>query len=46
MVSGSQLIGKESYVTLIDETAHKYHLAVSDVDCLFFSLGKLWLWVW
>ena len=39
LVSDDQLIGKESYVTLIDETAQKYPLAVVDVDCPFFT-GK------
>ena len=39
LVSDDQLIGKESYVTLIDETAQKYPLAVIDVDCPFFT-GK------
>ena len=39
LVSDDQLIGKESYVTLIDETTQRYPLAVMDVDCLFFT-GK------
>ena len=39
LVSDDQLIGKKSYVTLIDETTQKYPLAVSDVDCPFFT-GK------
>ena len=39
LVSDDQLIGKESYVTLIDETTQKYPLAVIDVDCPFFT-GK------
>ena len=39
LVSDNQLIGKESYVTLIDETTQRYPLAVIDVDCLFFT-GK------
>ena len=39
LVSDDQLIGKESYVTLIDETTQKYPLAVIDVDCPFFA-GK------
>ena len=38
LVSDDQLIGKESYVTLIDET-QRYPLAVIDVDCPFFT-GK------
>ena len=37
LVSDGQLIGKESYVTLIDETTQKYPLAV--IDCPFFT-GK------
>ena len=39
LVSDDQLIGKESYVTLIDETTQRYPLAVIDVDCAFF-IGK------
>ena len=39
LVSDDQLIGKESYVTLIGETTQKYPLAVIDVDCPFFT-GK------
>ena len=39
LVSDDQLIGKESYETLIDETTQKYPLAVIDVDCPFFT-GK------
>ena len=39
MVSDDQLIGKESYVTLNDETTQRYPLAVIDVDCPFFT-GK------
>ena len=39
LVSDDQLIGKESYVTLTDETTQKYPLAVIDVDCPFFT-GK------
>ena len=39
LVSDDQLIGKKSYVTLIDETTQKYPLAVIDVDCPFFT-GK------
>ena len=45
LVSDDQLIGKESYVTLIDETTQKYPLAVIDVDCPF-SLVKLRLCAW
>ena len=32
LVSDDQLIGKESYVTLIDETTQRYPLAVIDID--------------
>ena len=39
LVSDDQLMGKESYVTLIDETTQKYPLAVIDVECPFFT-GK------
>ena len=39
LVSDDQLIGKESYVILIDETTQRYPLAVIDVDCPF-STGK------
>ena len=39
MISDDQLIGKESDVTLIDETTQRYLLAVIDVDCPFFT-GK------
>ena len=39
LISDDQLIGNESYVTLIDETTQKYPLAVIDVDCPFFT-GK------
>ena len=39
LVSYDQLIGKESYVTLIDETTQRYPLAVIDIDCPFFT-GK------
>ena len=39
LVSDDQLIGKKSYVTLIDETTQRYPLAVIDVDCPFFT-GK------
>ena len=37
LVSDDQLIGKESYVTLIDETMQRYPLAVIDIDCPFFT---------
>ena len=37
LISDDQLIGKESYVTLIDETTQRYPLAVIDVDCPFFT---------
>ena len=39
MVSDDQLIGKESYVTLIDETTQRYPLAIIDINCPFFT-GK------
>ena len=39
MISDDQLIGKESDVTLIDETTQMYPLAVVDIDCPFFT-GK------
>ena len=34
-----QVIGNESYATLIDETRQRYPLAVIDIDCPFFT-GK------
>ena len=37
LVSEDQLIGKESTVTLIDETTQRHPLAVIDVDCPFFQ---------
>ena len=39
LVSDDQLTGKESYVTLIDETTQRYPLVVIDIDCPLFS-GK------
>ena len=39
LVSDDQLIGKASYVTLIDETTQRYPLAVIDIDCPFYT-GK------
>ena len=39
LISDDQLIGKDSDVTLIDETTQRYPLAVIDVDCPFFT-GK------
>ena len=39
LVCDDQLIGKKSYVTLIDETTQRYPLAITDVDCPFFT-GK------
>ena len=33
LISNDQLIGKESYVTLIDETTQRYPWAVNDADC-------------
>ena len=35
LVSQDQLIGKESTVTLIDETTQRHPLAVINVDCPF-----------
>ena len=46
LVSDDQLIGKESYVTLIDENTQRYPLAVIDVDCPFFTGKKLRLCAW
>ena len=43
LVSDNQLIGKESYVTLIDETTQRYPLAVIDINCPFFT-GKTEAW--
>ena len=45
LVSDNQLIGKESYVTLVDETTQRYPLAVIDIDCPFFT-GKLRFCAW
>ena len=39
LISDDQLIGRESDVTLIDETMQRYPLAVIDFDCPFFT-GK------
>ena len=39
LISDDQLIGKESDVTLIDETTQRYPLAVIEIDCPFFT-GK------
>ena len=39
LVSDYQLIGKESYITLIYETTQRYPLAVIEVDCPFYT-GK------
>ena len=39
LVSDDQLIGKESYITLIDGTTQRYPLAVIEIDCPFFT-GK------
>ena len=36
-VSKDQLLGKASYVTLINETTQRYLLALIDIDCPFFS---------
>ena len=45
LVSDDQLIEKESYVTLIDETTQRYPLAVIDIDSPFL-LVKLRLCAW
>ena len=37
LVSSDQLLGKESDVTLIDESTQKYPLAVVEIDCPFFT---------
>lgn len=39
LVSDDQFIGKESDVTLIDESTQRYPLAMVDIDCPFFT-GK------
>ncbi|MES9994361.1 MAG: RNase H-like domain-containing protein [Candidatus Thiodiazotropha sp.] len=39
LVTKDQLIGKESDVTLIDESTQRYPLAMVDIDCPFFT-GK------
>ena len=39
LVSSDQLLGKESDVTLIDESTQRYHLAMVEIDCPFFT-GK------
>ena len=39
LVSSDQLLGKESDVTLIDESTQRYPLAMVEIDCLFFT-GK------
>ena len=39
LVSSDQLLGKESDVTLIDESTQRYPLAMVDIDCPFFT-GK------
>lgn len=36
LVSDDQLLGKESDVTLIDESTQRYPLAMVDIDCPFF----------
>ena len=45
LISDDQLIGKESDVTLIDETTQRYPLAVIDIDCPFFT-GKTEVCAW
>ena len=37
MVSKDQLLGRESYVTLINELSQRYSLALIDIDCPFFT---------
>ena len=39
LVSSDQLLGKESDVTLIDESTQRYSLAMVEIDCPFFT-GK------
>ena len=39
LVSSDQLLGKESDVTLIDESTQRYPLAMVEIDCPFFT-GK------
>ena len=39
LVSNDQLLGRESDVTLIDESTQRYPLAMVDIDCPFFT-GK------
>ena len=39
MISSDQLLGKESDVTLIDESTQRYPLAMVEIDCQFFT-GK------
>ena len=39
LVSSVQLLGKESDVTLIDESTQRYPLAIVEIDCPFFT-GK------
>ena len=39
LVSSNQLLGKESDVTLIDESIQRYPLAMVEIDCPFFT-GK------
>ena len=43
LIFDDQLIGKESDVTLIDETTQRYHLVVIEIDCSFFT-GKTEAW--
>ena len=37
LVSSDQLLGKESDVTLIDESTQRYPLAMVEIDCPFFT---------
>ena len=46
LISDDKLIGKESDITLIDETTLRYPLAVIDVVCPFFTGKKLRLCAW
>ena len=41
LASSDQLLGKESDVTLIDESTQRYPLAMVEIDCPFFH-RKTW----
>ena len=45
LVSSEQLLGKESDVTLIDESTERYPLAMVEIDCPFFT-EKMNHYVW